>query len=177
MNMMEQLLTAVKDEDNASLLYIKLAEEVETRGLHRSARLLNSMAVDEKRHKDTLQGIIEEVKTIGGLVGATAPETRVYWWVRLGAVVEYEKFDSAEEAKKYVEERTGKRFSEAKWINPYGFTLGPFVGQNYISFFEGDEAAQPTGRHLGGKFSSGGNPNANEGNPVRGRRVPTMRRR
>ena len=74
-----------------------------------------------------------------------------YWWVRLGDVAEYERFDTLEEAQKHVEEATGKPFSEAHWINKYGFTLGSYQGLNYISFFEGDEEAQPTEQHLYGK--------------------------
>jgi len=81
----------------------------------------------------------------------TAASKSVYWWVRLGDVAEYEKFDTFEEAKEYVEEATGKPFSEAHWINPYGFELDGYYSLNYISFFEGDEAAQPTERYLWGK--------------------------
>ncbi len=75
----------------------------------------------------------------------------VYWWVRLGDVAEYEQFNSFDEAKEHVEEATGRPFSEAHWINQYGFELGSYYSLNYISFFEGDEAAQPTEQHLYGK--------------------------
>lgn len=75
----------------------------------------------------------------------------VYWWVRLGDVAEYEKFGTFDEAKEYVEQATDKPFSEVHWINPYGFELGGYRRLNYISFFEGDEAAQPTEHHLYGK--------------------------
>ena len=75
----------------------------------------------------------------------------VYWWVRLGDVAEYEQFDTFDEAREFVEEATGKSLDEARWINPYGFELGRFRGLNYISFFEGDEAAQPTDRYLYGR--------------------------
>ena len=74
-----------------------------------------------------------------------------YWWVRLGDVAEYKQFDTFEEAKEHVEEATGKPFSDAHWINPYGFELDGYKGRNYISFFEGDEEAQPTEQHLYGK--------------------------
>lgn len=80
-------------------------------------------------------------------------ETGVYWWVRLGDVAEYEKFDTLDEAKEHVEETTGKPFSEAHWINRYGFELGGYGRRNYISFFEGDENAQPTERYLYGKIA------------------------
>ena len=75
----------------------------------------------------------------------------IYWWVRLGDVAEYEKFDTFNEAREYVEGRTNRSFSEAHWINKYGFTLGSYQGLNYISFFEGDQEAQPTEQHLYGK--------------------------
>jgi len=84
-------------------------------------------------------------------LGKTGNPEDIYWWVGLGEVAEYEKFDTLEEAQKHVEEATGKPFSEAHWINKYGFTLGSYQGLNYISFFEGDEAAQPTEQHLYGK--------------------------
>lgn len=86
------------------------------------------------------------------VVGGSHSE-EVYWWVRLGDVAEYEQFDTFEEAKEHVEEATGKPFSEAHWINKYGFELGGYRMLNFISFFEGDEAAQPTERYLYGKVT------------------------
>lgn len=183
MNIIDQLQAALKDEQEAAELYTRLADEIDNKGFYRRARLLRGVADDEKRHITIIKDAIEEIKVIGGLVGATSRgpaethEERMarqekqlkhgeellekgrkilggpYWWVRLGDVAEYERFDTVEEAKKYVEEHTGKYISEAKWVNAYSFTLGPFVGRNYISFFEGDEAAQPTERHVWGKFS------------------------
>lgn len=152
-SLFDQLQDAIKDEDAASLMYIKLAEEVEKRGLHRSSLALERIAVDEKRHKDTLLEIVEELKTVVGLVGAAAPEPGIYWWVRLGESGTYETFNTVGEALQYVEKRTGQYFSAARWINDYGFELGPFKGRNYITFFEGNEHGVPTERHLRGKFS------------------------
>lgn len=86
-----------------------------------------------------------------GILAKQRGESGTYWWVRLGDVAEYEKFDTRNEAKEYVEEKTGSRLDKAEWINPYGFVLGPFKAGNYISFFEGDEDAQPTEKHLWGK--------------------------
>jgi len=76
-----------------------------------------------------------------------------YWWVRLGDVAEYEKFDTFEEAKERVERVTGKPFEDAVWLNPYAFALGGYFGTAYINFFEGDADAQPTERHLYGKMT------------------------
>jgi len=64
---------------------------------------------------------------------------KTYFWVRLGDNAEYERFDTFEEAKDYIEEITGENFEKAKQVNEYGFELGDFTGYNYISLFKGDE--------------------------------------
>lgn len=183
MNVIDQLQAQVKDEQEAVELYTKLADEVDNKGFYRRAYLLRGVAADEKRHITIVKDALEEIKTIGALVGATsrgAAESheermarqeeqlkrgekllekgreilgRPYWYVRLGSGVRFEKFDTPEQAKKYVEERTRKRLSKAKWINAYGFELGTYKGPEYISFFEGDENTRPTKRHTWGKFS------------------------
>jgi len=87
-------------------------------------------------------------------MGISAKESQgIYWWVRLGYIAKYEKFDTFGEAKNYVEEAIGKPFSEAHWTNPYGFELGDYKDRNYISFFEGDRIARPIEQHLYGKVS------------------------
>lgn len=86
------------------------------------------------------------------VVGGSHSE-EVYWWVRLGDVAKYEQFDTFDEAKELVERVTGQPFEDAVWLNPYGFALGGYFGGAYISFFEGDEAAQPTERYLYGKVT------------------------
>ena len=91
------------------------------------------------------ESVLEYLEDMGTLAKESGG---VYWWVRLGDVAEYERFDTFEGAKEHVEEATSKPFSEAHWINQYGFQLGPYQALNYISFFEGDEAAQPTEQHL-----------------------------
>lgn len=153
MNLIDKLLEALKDEDDASLMYIKLAEEVEKKGHHKAAHLLRNIAVDESKHKDTLKAIIEELKVIGDLVEAAAAGPGIYWWVRLPDRAQYEQFDTLNEAKKYVEQETGLLFAHAKWTGPYTFDLGLWKGPRHITFFEGDEGGNPTGHHLHGEFS------------------------
>jgi rubrerythrin len=153
MNIIDRLQAALKDEQEAVEFYLKLADEVDNKGFYRRARLIRGIAADEQRHITILKDAIEELKTFSALIGATTPTGKTHWRVRLGSGGEIELFDTPEEAKKYVEERTGKYFSEAHWINPYGFELGPFVGPNFITFLEEDENGNPTERHTWGEFS------------------------
>jgi len=182
-NIIDRLQDQVKDEREAVELYTKLANEIDNKGFYRRAHLIRTIAADEQRHITILKDAIEEIKTIGSLVGSASrgpAEThaermarqekqlahgeellekgreilsKTRWRVRLGSDATIETFDTLKEAKKYVEERAGKYFSEAHWINPYGFELGPFVGPNFITFLEEDENGTPTERHTWGQFT------------------------
>jgi len=70
--LLDELLVAAEDEHSAYLLYSRLADELEKRGLHRAAGQLNEMAGDESGHEKTLQTIINEIKVMAGLIGATS---------------------------------------------------------------------------------------------------------
>ncbi len=152
MNLAYELTMAIKDEANAGYEYTQMADEADRLGLHMVAKDLRSIADDENKHKEMLPGLLNQVLVIRDMVESSKETPGIYWWVRLGDGANYVKFDSPEQAKTFIEEQTGERLSEAKWINAYSFTLGRFTGDNYISLFEGDEDAQPTERRTWGKF-------------------------
>ncbi len=59
-------------------------------------------------------------------------------WLRLGDAGEYQAFDGIADALESAEIPAGK----VEFL-PYGFQVGDYSGRNYISFFWGDEKANP----------------------------------